>query len=156
MEKRGEVHMDKRYLRDVRISRFAKICCNAGLFCGIVLLLLGLLPAIRVIYYIFVGIIVLAVIVFWLISLIILHPFDISFINIESIWVSDEIFARVRAVTVKCTPYLCAIAVVLGVVALVLFIKGKAVNKKSRIVASSLAIGFAVVGTVVVFVGGIL
>lgn len=146
--------MDKRYLSDVRITRFAKICCNAGLFCGIVLFLMGLLPALRVIYYIFVGIVVLVVLSVWLITLILLHPFDISFI--ESIWVSDEIFAYVRAATVKCAPYLCTVAVVLGIVALILFIKDKSVNKKGRIVAASLAIGFAVVGTVAVFVGGML
>ncbi|MDE6558021.1 MAG: hypothetical protein K2K39_02830 [Clostridia bacterium] len=139
--------MDEKYQADARLARLAKICCNIALFCGIVLLIFGLMPVIRVFYYLIILIFVAAVIVAWLFTLLLFHPFDISFIN-PLFDQTNEAFTYIQEYTFKCAPYFCAVAVVLGIIGIVLITRDKSVKKTGRIVAASLGIGFAVVGTV--------
>lgn len=143
--------MDDKYLKTARVTRFAKICCNVSLFCGIVVLLLGLMPVLKVIYYVFAAIFALAVLAAWLISLIVFHPFDITFLN--DVFGGQVIFDRIQQFSLNFAPYLCAVAVVFGIVSIPLIMRDKAIKPTGRIVAASLGIGFAVIGIIALFLG---
>ncbi|MDE7379680.1 MAG: hypothetical protein K2N14_01385 [Clostridia bacterium] len=147
--------MDKQYLRDARISRVAKICCNISLFCGILLLLFGLMPVIQALYYFIMLMFAAVVLTGWLLSLLLFHPFDVSFLGpmFDS---GSEAFLYIKQYTFRFAPYFCAVAVALGIVAILLITRDKSVKRTGRIVAASLAIGFAVVGTVASILGGVL
>ena len=146
--------MNEKFLKDARILRFAKICCNAGLFCGIILLLFGLMPVFKVFYYVLIIAFSAVVLTFWLLSLLFMHPFNVSFL--QTLFESDAVFNKLQAYALGFAPYFCAAAIALGVIAIVIVAKDKPVSKKGRIVAASLAIGFAVIGTVALYAGGML
>lgn len=144
--------MDEQYLKDARVARIAKICCNIALFCGIVLLILGLMPVMQVLYYFIMLVFAAAVITAWLMSILLLHPFDISFLQ-PLFDTGNEAFKYIQIYSFKCAPYVCAVAVVLGIAGLLLILRDKSVRKTGRIVAASLAIAFAVIGTVAIILG---
>lgn len=143
--------MQDKLLKTARVTRLARIFCNISLFCGIVLMLLGLMPVIKVIYFIFAAVIVLVATVAWLVSLILVHPFDLSVV--QSIIGSDAIFNRIQVFSLKFAPYMCAVAVVLGAVSIPLILLNKSVPAKGRIVAASIAMGLAVVGLIALYLG---
>lgn len=139
-------------LRSARINRFAKICCNLCLFCGVVLLILGAMPVMSFFYYIIAAAITLVALVAWLLVLLLTwHPFDLSFI--EAMFGGGiEVYTKIKEVALVISPWIGAAALIFGVIAIPLF----AVNKKSgsttgRIVAASLGIGFAVIGLILVY-----
>ncbi len=144
--------MHERYLKDARVARVAKIFCNIALFCGILLLILGLMPVLKGLYYFLILMFAAAVLTFWLLTLILFHPFDISFLQ-PLFDTGSEAFKYIQIYSFKYAPYVCAVAVVLGIAGLVLILRDKSVRRTGRIVAASLAIAFAVVGTVAIILG---
>ena len=146
--------MESKYTADARLSRFAKICCNISLVLGIVLFLLGLMPVFQVVYYVFALLFAAVVITVWLLSLILFHPFNVSFLN--SLFKEQTLLTQIQQFSLKFAPYLCVAAIVLAVVAVVLVRMDKSVKIKGRIVATSLAMAFSVVGTVALYLGVLL
>ncbi len=93
--------MDEKFQTDARVARLAKICCNMSLFCGILLLFFGLMPVIQMLYYLIILVFAAAVITAWLMSLLLFHPFDISFLG-PMFDRSNESFRYIKHYTFKC------------------------------------------------------
>ncbi|MDE7087631.1 MAG: hypothetical protein K2O67_05515 [Clostridia bacterium] len=146
--------MDGNFLRTARVTRLGKLFCNVSLFGGTLLLLLGLMPIIKVVYYILAAAIALAVLAFWLISLITFHPFDLSFLN--TIFSGEVVFAAVQEFALSIAPYLGAIVLLLGAISIPLILRDKSKKPTGRIVAASLAMGFAVIGIIALYLAVLL
>lgn len=138
--------------REIILTRLAKILGNIGLFCAVVTLFLGLMPVIKIVYYLIALLIATVVLLFWLLSLIALHPFNIDFLN--GIFTDATIFATFRQVALRIAPVFCAVAVVFAAASIPLILYNKKKKPVGRIVASSISIGIAVIGIVALYLGG--
>lgn len=146
--------MDGNFLRTARVTRLGKLFCNISLFGGILLLLLGLMPVIKVVYYGIAAAILIAVVIIWLFSLIFFHPFDIS--KVGNIFITEEVFVAVQNYSLQIAPYLGAIVLLLGAVSIPLILRDKSKKPTGRIVAASLAMGFAVIGIIALYLAVLL
>ena len=135
----------------MRLLRLGAILGNYAIFGAVLLLLLGMLPAATFIFFFIAAVIVALIAIVWLLTLGQLFAFpDTSLFDS-----SGPIFEALSKFAHACAPYLFTITAVFAIASLIIAVLDKQ-KHVGRIVCSSIALGFAVIGMILVYtVGGI-
>ncbi len=135
----------------LRILRLGAILGNYAILGGVLLFLLGLLPAATFIFFVFAVFVVVLIILVWLLTLGQLFPFP----ETSMFDATGPIFEALSKFSHACAPYLFAFTAAFAIASIIIAaIFGK--KRVGRIVCSSIMLGFAVIGMVLVYtVGGI-
>ena len=133
----------------LRILRLSARLGNYAILGGVLLFLLGLLPAATFIFFIFAAIVVVFIILAWMLTLGQLFPFP----ETSMFDATGPIFEALSKFSHACAPYLFAVTAAFAVASIVISaIFGK--KRVGRIVCSSIMLGLAVLGMILIYTVG--
>lgn len=144
--------MEQNLLRTARVTRLSNICCHMAVTGGAILLVLGAMPVLRFVYWVICGVITLGIVAVWMVTLMLIHPFDIANI-VTGLYVGDGIFEYIRKFAMLVSPYMCGAVALLGAISIPLLAYNKSMSLKKRIIVASIGIGMAIIGIILVYVG---
>ena len=141
--------MFKNELSRLRILRFGAILGNYAILGGVLLFILGLLPVASVFFYLAALLVYVLIILIWLLTFGQLFSFpDTSWLN-----ASGPVFEWFSKFAHAAAPYLFPFTAVFAVISLIIVILDKRPHA-GRIATSSVALGLAVIGMILVYVAG--
>ena len=142
--------MIKNELARLRVLRLCSVLGNYAILSAVLLLLFGLLPVATFIFFIAALFIFAVVIIIWLITFGQLFSFpDTSMLN-----ASGPVFEWISKTGLACAPYLFAITAVCAAASIIIAVIDRRPHT-GRIAASSVALGLAVIGMIMVYcIGG--
>ena len=143
--------MERNLLRTARVTRLSNICCHMAVTGGAILLVLGAMPVLRFVYWVVCGVITMGITAVWMVTLILIHPFDIGSI-VTGLFAGDGIFEYIQKFAMLVSPYLCGAVVLLGAISIPLLWYNKSMALKKRIIVASVGMGMAIIGIILVYV----
>lgn len=135
----------------LRLLRLGAILGNYAILGGVLLFLLGLLPAATFIFFIFAVFVVVIIILVWLLTLGQLFPFP----ETSMFDATGPIFEALSKFSHACAPYLFAFTAAFAIISIIIAATARG-RHVGRIVCSSIMLFLAVLGMVLIYtVGGI-
>lgn len=135
----------------LRVLRLGAILGNYAIFGATLLMLLALLPAATVIFFFFAAIVLVFILCVWLLTLgQLFQAPDTSFLS-----ANGPVFEAISRFAQASAPYLFTLTAVFAVVSLIIAALDRRQQHVGRIVFSSLSLGAAVLGMILVYaIGG--